>query len=140
MAALPYSAFKRPPWLPGGGVICVNRCQDMPAIPCEIKVHRMAPRHASPASVASKESARKMPFFTLRKARRLMKRAASYRGQGPALEPAKHRLRGRDHRERDEKQQQPQRNQRGGIKIAHGFGEFIGDRGRDGGAGRQQRR
>ena len=33
MMALPYSAFSSPPALPGGGVICANRCQDMPEIP-----------------------------------------------------------------------------------------------------------
>ena len=35
-------------------------------------------------------------------------------------------------------QDQAERNQRGGIKLAHGFGELIGDGGRDGGSGRQQ--
>src|ERR1700693_4735006 len=69
---LPYNALSNPPSLPGGGVVCVNKCHDMPAKPCEINVQRMAARHARPASVASNESDRNSAFFAFRYARRFM--------------------------------------------------------------------
>ena len=74
ITALPYSALSNPPWPPGGGVICVNRCQDIPASPCDSSVHRIAARQARPNAVATSDSARKMPFFALRSVRRVIPR------------------------------------------------------------------
>src|ERR1700722_18195181 len=73
MTALPYNALDRPPWLPGGGVISVNKCHDMADNPCDTSVQRIAPRHASPVNVASSDSVNKSPFLIFRNVRRLMR-------------------------------------------------------------------
>ncbi len=38
--------------VPGGGVICVNNCSDMPESPFFSSVHRIAPRNIKPTLVA----------------------------------------------------------------------------------------
>ena len=48
-------------------------------MPCEIRVHRMAARQASPANVAIIDSARKAPFLILRSARRFIREASARR-------------------------------------------------------------
>src|SRR3984885_10892159 len=129
MTALPYRGLSTPPALPGGGVISVKIRGDIPARPRETRVQRMAARHASPARVASIESPRNAQFLSLRRGRRFI--AQSYRGQRAAFEPPQHGLgRGND-RERDQEQQQSDRDERRGVEIAYGFGEFVGDCRRD---------
>src|SRR3984885_15539971 len=125
MTALPYRALSTPPALPGGGVISVKTRGDIPARPRETSVQRMAARQASPARVASIESPRNAQFLSLRRGRGFIPR--SYRGQRSTFEPPQHRLRRGNDRERDEEEQQPERNERRGVQVAHRFGEFVGD-------------
>jgi len=62
---------------------------------------------------------RKAAFFALRSARRFIPRT-------PLFQAPQHGLRCRDDGEGNEEQQQPQRNERRGIKIAHRFRELVG--------------
>src|SRR6516165_10413758 len=56
----------------------------------------------------------------------------------PALDAQQHVACYREHDEGNDEQDQAQRDQRGGIEVTDRFGEFVGDGGRNGGAGRQQ--
>ena len=66
----------RPPALPGGGVILVNRSTDMPATPFFTSVHRIAPRKNSPIAVATPESTSARMLSALRSVRRFMRHPA----------------------------------------------------------------
>jgi hypothetical protein len=100
MMALPYSALSNPPSLPGGGVISVNRCVDMPAKPCETSVQRMAARQADPSGGRQRErqeGARSLPCEN---------RPARCSYAAPAARAAAAWPARRDDREGDEEQQQ----------------------------------
>ena len=56
MKRLPRIAFKRPPSLPGGGVILVNSASDSPPTPACSSVHRIQPSQNRPNSMASMDT------------------------------------------------------------------------------------
>src|SRR5882762_3682288 len=57
----------------------------------------------------------------------------------PALDAQQHVAGEGEHDEGDDEQDEAERDQRGGVEVADRLGEFVGDRGRDGGAGREDR-
>ena len=57
----------------------------------------------------------------------------------PAFDAHQHVTRDGKHDEGNDEQDQTERDQRGGVEIADRLGELVGDRGGDGGAGRQHR-
>src|SRR5258708_20941823 len=67
---LPYSALSNPPLMPGGGVISANKRQDMPAMPGDSRVHRIAAKQANPVMVATRDNKRKEQSFAFLPARR----------------------------------------------------------------------
>ncbi len=57
----------------------------------------------------------------------------------PALDAQQHVACRREHDEGDDKQDQAERDQRGGVEVADRLGELVGDGGRDRGPRGQQR-
>ena len=59
---------------PGGGRLCVNTVDDIPATPFLISVHRIATRNPRPISVAAPDRVSATTFVILRRRRLLMPR------------------------------------------------------------------
>src|SRR5262245_22028359 len=55
----------------------------------------------------------------------------------PTLDTQQHVARDGQNDKRDDEQNEAERDQRGGVEVANGFRELVGDRGRDGRAGMQ---
>src|SRR5262249_30399817 len=131
---LPTSGLSRPPSLPGGGVISVNTRSDSPANPCHSNAPRISASQPSPIKVASTDSVIAM---------RLRRRRAAYNVFmvlfDLQLEPHQQiACDGKDD-EGDDKQDQPEGDQRRGVDVAHRLGELVGNGRGDRGAGRQNR-
>ncbi len=132
---LPYMALSKPPWLPGGGVICVKIRDDMPASAVRYAGStECAAKQASPVKRGDQRQRQKGAVLELAQHAPVHTAEPTRRSS-----LAQHGLRQCNHREGDQKQQQSERDQGRGVKIAHRFGEFIGNGRGNGGAGRQQR-
>src|SRR3954464_9529569 len=147
---LPMIGLSSPPSEPGGGVISVNTESDRPENPCQNNSPRINTSQPSPSKVAPNESVIMMP---------LRRRRAAYRpflalllftaspvvvallmgSPDPAFDAQQHIARRRQDDEGDDEQDQSERDQRRGVEVADGFGEFVGDGGGNGGARRQDR-
>src|SRR5262249_36110509 len=131
---LPTMGLSSPPSEPGGGVISVKTASESPLNPSHKSTTRITISQPSPSSVAASERLSMMPLRRRRAAGRLRFMASS----DPALDAQQHVACDREHDEGNDEEDQAQRDQRGGIEIPDRFGEFVGDGGRNGGAGRQQ--
>ena len=125
-------AFKRPPELPGGGVICVKTATERPENPFQ-KQHD--DNHEQPDQADDGgHNAEAHPDLASR-------RRAAYGNEvvraGMILSPRldfeahQHDLRDRENDEGDHEQDQAKGDQRRRIEIANGLGEFVGDAGGD---------
>ena len=139
MIRLPTMALSRPPAAPGGGVISVNTASDSPPTPfAEQHAQDRAPASRGRTAVAAQRQA---------DGDRVAAAAAGDRARcrWPCHPPAcarcaqQHVARDRQHDEGDDEQDQAERDQRGGVEVADRLGEFVGDGGRDRGAGREER-
>ena len=65
---LPKIALRRPPLLPGGGVIWVNKAGPSAPMPFVSRVHSTRTSHNRPSAVAAVDSAMTTPFTTRRRA------------------------------------------------------------------------
>src|SRR6516225_11065308 len=119
---LPAIGLSSPPAEPGGGVISVNTANESPLNPCQSRAPRISTSHPSPNSVAASERA--MAIW-------LRRRRAEYRRfmalSDPALDLQQHEAGGSQHNEGDDKQNEAERNQRGGVEVADRLGELVGD-------------
>src|SRR5262245_36565020 len=131
---LPTMGLSSPPSAPGGGVISVKTASESPLNPSHKSTARITISQPSPSSVAASDRLSMMPLRRRRAASRLLFMASS----DPAFDAQQHVARDREHDEGNDEKDQAQRDQRGGIKVTDRFGEFVGDGGRNGGAGCQQ--
>src|ERR1700742_3959727 len=138
MIALPKKALSRPPSEPGGGVISVNNAGLIALMPLISAVHKIQTSQNNPKIVAATASVSAIAFLMRRRVYN-----ASIVAMSVALLPGQahqHPFRDGEHDEGDDEQQEAERDQRGAVQIRVGFGEFVGERRRDGVARHQQRR
>src|SRR5438874_7856617 len=133
IAKLPAMALRRPPLLPGGGVICVNRDGVIALTPLISSVPSTSTSHSNPNAVAATDS----PMTS-----QLVRRRRSYSSITSAprlpLKPDQQQFGQCQNDEGDDEQDQPEGNQRRQVKIPDRLGELIGERRRDRRAGLQQ--
>src|SRR5215831_2296717 len=138
-ARLPTMAFKRPPAEPGGGVFSVKTASDSPPKPSYSSTNRISTSQPRPNRVAASARPLAMAFCRRRRPRRGLSWAMAMALSDPLLDAQQHVARDREHDEGDDEQDEAERDQRRSVEVADRLGEFVGDRRRDGGAGRQDR-
>src|SRR5690606_30757834 len=145
MTALPYSALARPPSCIGGGVFCVNRARLMPPSPLLIVVHRSQARKNRPSSAAAQDRTMSMRLTILRFQYRYSATLALLSTMGvltsdslPTRQAHQHQARDGEHAEGDQEEHEAKQEQGRTIGVG-GFREIVGDQGRDGRAGFEQR-
>src|SRR5215813_9365250 len=139
MIRLPAMAFNRPPAEPGGGVISVNTYSDSPPKPSYSSTDRISTSQPRPNRVAASARLLAMAFCRRRRPRRGLSWAMAMALSDPLLDAQQHVARDREHDEGDDEQDEAEGDQRRGVEVTHRLGELVGDRRRDGGAGRQDR-
>src|SRR5204863_4697224 len=126
IARLPAIALRRPPLLPGGGVIWVNRDGVIAPMPLISSVPSTSTSHSNPKAVAATDS----PMIS-----QLLSRRRAYSSIASAsrlpLEPDQQQFGQCQHDEGDDEQKKAQRDQRRQVKIADRLGEFVGERRRN---------
>ena len=144
MIRLPTMALSRPPSAPGGGVISVKTDERQaadalatagcpgsgPARPGRRPWRRQRQGHGDGVAAAA-AGVERLSVAAMASVMALIPSCC--------CEAQQHERAMRQHDEGDDEQDEAQRDQRGGVEVADRLGEFVGDRGRDGGARRQQR-
>src|SRR4029078_6394195 len=120
------------------GVICVNTSGDRPPKPCQSSAPRISTSQPSPNSVAATESTGDITTPLQRLAWRAVILCSPMASPDPPLDTQQHVARRGEHDEGDDEQDQAERDQGRRVEIADRLGEFVGDGGRDPGAGREQ--
>ncbi|MNV31746.1 hypothetical protein D3C71_1230660 [compost metagenome] len=134
---LPAMAFARPPpAVFGGGVISVNSASDMPSMPLVTVENRIHTSQNRPNTMVAIDRNSASRFFWRRQAcilRRLSSSATLFcisivvtLASLTLCQAHHHQLRQRQHDKGDNKQNQPQLHQRGGVHARLRFGEFVG--------------
>src|SRR5947207_5220850 len=118
IARLPAIAFRRPPLLPGGGVISVNKAGLIAPTPLIRSVPSTSASHSKPNPVATTESAIISQLVSRRRACSSIASASRL-----PLEPDQQQFGQCQHDEGDDEQDQPERDQGGQVKIADRLGD-----------------
>src|SRR5437868_2911005 len=138
ISTLPAIAFSKPPLLPGGGVICVNRSVLNAWNPACSNVNRIHSRNARPNAIVTSDMIRLKRLTNSRREYSgvMLNGVARLRAAALALGKLQQQQLGeRKNNERDDEQDEPELDQRRRVEVTDRFSELVCQRRRNAVAG-----